>query len=277
VNNEQAVIDLEPIYRHSAVLRALRPVISLVCGHLLKFDRFAADMRTWETMCEGRDTPFAPAVEGLQLKIKVDNREALGEFEQGPLIVASNHPFGALEGIAIGHLFDDTRYHLKIFATEMLHRIVPMRSRLICADSLTRKDRAGVSNFRALRTTMKHLQGDGALLMFPAGRVSHFRWKYFKVADPDWTTQVVRLARRRSANVLLIHVEGANSWRYQLAGFFHPLFRTLLLLREFYRRAEKKSVRLTLKAIPHDAPVLIEGSEESAIAALRKLTYGMHP
>ena len=49
------------------------------------------------------------------------------------------------------------------------------------------------------------------------------------------------------------------------------------LLREFCRRAEKKSVRLTLKAIPHDAPLLIEGSEESAIAALRKLTYGMHP
>ena len=64
---------------------------------------------------------------------------------------------------------------------------------------------------RALRTTMKHLQGDGALLL------------------------------------------------------------------EFYRRAEKKSVRLTLKAIPHDTPVLIEGREESAIAALRKLTYGMHP
>ena len=66
MNNEQAVIDLEPIYRHSALLRALRPVISLVCGHLLKFDRFAADMRTWETMCEGRDTPFAPAVEGFR-------------------------------------------------------------------------------------------------------------------------------------------------------------------------------------------------------------------
>jgi putative hemolysin len=159
----------------------------------------------------------------------------------------------------------------------MLQRIPPLRPRLICVDSFARRHGGSRTNLHALRAALRHLGDGGALLLFPGGRVSHFRWKHLRVTDPDWTTQAVRLARRSGANVLLVRVKGANSWRFQLAGMLHPLFRTLLLLREFYRRVDRMSVRLALRAVPHDDPALCEGSEESAIATLRDLTYGMDP
>jgi hypothetical protein len=113
VSGKRGVIDLAPIYRRSAVLRVLRPVIGVICGRLLKFDRFAKDMVEWERRCEGRASPFGPAVEGLHLKLEVANRKALGIIDdERPLVVLSNHPFGAVEAIAIGQLFDDSRRHL---------------------------------------------------------------------------------------------------------------------------------------------------------------------
>ena len=101
MSERQDVIDLEPIYRRSAVLRFLRPAIDLLCGKFLKFDRFAADMVRWEKLNEGSESPFGPAVEGLDLKVEVANPEGVHAFEDGdrPLVVMASHPFGAVESV----------------------------------------------------------------------------------------------------------------------------------------------------------------------------------
>ena len=68
--------------------------------------------------------------------------------------------------------------------------------------------------------------------MFPAGKVSARQWGRRGIRDDVWSPHIARLQRHAAATVLPIHIGGANSWLFQMAGLVHPRLRTLLLARE---------------------------------------------
>src|SRR5206468_11830055 len=89
------------------------------------------------------------------------------------------------------------------------------------------------ANRRGLRETLRHLDGGGSLLMFPAGACSHLQLRNARISDPPWSTHLARLIAKTGAAVVPIYFEGRNSWTFQIAGVVHPALRTVLLLREF--------------------------------------------
>lgn len=149
----------------------------------------------------------------------------------GPLLVAANHPYGGIDGLAAIAALLRHRSDLKVIATQSLAGIEPLRSVLIPVDNFGH-DTARGANVVALRQALRHVKAGGSLLVFPAGAVSHLDLAHRCVADPAWSRSATALLAAAGAPVAPLYVHGSNGAGFQLAGLLHPALRTALLPRE---------------------------------------------
>ena len=153
---------------------------------------------------------------------------------RGPLIVAANHPHGALDGLALLDVIGCIRPDVRLIANHLLARIPELRELCFFVDPFEDHDSAHRS-LAGLRAAHRWLRKGGALIVFPAGEVAHTRRADGAVVDSAWRSTVGRLAMGTRAPVLPAHIAGANSPRFYLAGRIHPRLRTVLLSRELLR------------------------------------------
>ena len=151
--------------------------------------------------------------------------------QDGPLVIAANHPFGILEGLVLARLLDKVRPDVRILANSLLGFVPEMNHRLILVDPFGAKDSAH-ANGRGVRQVLTWLGRGGALLVFPAGEVSHFDFRQRAITDPRWNEKIVRFIRHTRSTVLPIFIGGANSLTFQLMGMVNARLRTARLLHE---------------------------------------------
>lgn len=175
--------------------------------------------------------PFAErALERLNATVELVGA-APATLPAGPLIVAANHPFGGIEGLAMLSLIERHRPDVKIMANHWLGQLAELRPRLILVDPFGRPDSAAF-NLAPLRACDRWLRGGGALGLFPAGEVASFALPAATIREPEWQPTLGWLARRSRATVLPLYFEGANGPLFHLAGLLAPHLRTALLPRE---------------------------------------------
>ena len=161
----------------------------------------------------------------------------------GPLLLASNHPFGAADGLIMAALCTRVRPDLKILVNHMLYRIPELRPLFIPVNVFKAKD--SKDNIPSLRAALLHLKEGGALAVFPSGVVSHWHMREKRIIDPEWNSLVGRMTHIVSAPVVPLYFEGHNSLFFQAAGCVHPIFRTILLPRELWHMRGRK-IRLRI-------------------------------
>ena len=165
----------------------------------------------------------------------------------GPLVVVANHPLGILDGILVGALLWRVRPDLKILTNYLLAGIPELDAYCIPLDpfAASSRDRNTRSvNERGVRGALKWLRASGALVVFPAGEVTHFQWGK-GVTDPAWSTTAFRLARTTGSAVLPLFIDGGNSLPFHLMGLVHPHLRTARLPKEFLdKRGSQIEVRI---------------------------------
>ena len=91
-------------------------------------------------------------------------------------------------------------------------------------------------NVDSRRTALRHLEDGGAIVVFPAGRVSTAPRVFDKAVDAPWKLFCATMILRSRANILPMYFEGANSWRFHLVSLFSEALREALLLGEVSRR-----------------------------------------
>lgn len=168
----------------------------------------------------------------LDVRVELTLREALPL--EGPLIVVANHPYGAIEGLALIEKLSRMRPDLRVLANDVLARVPELAPALIPINPFGGK-RATRSNRTGVRAAMEWLGSSGMLLIFPAGEVGHYKLGR-GVVDPEWSSAVARLARHTRATVLPLWIEGGNGPLFHLSGLIHPLLRTALLPRQLLGR-----------------------------------------
>jgi putative hemolysin len=189
----------------------------------------------------------------------------------GPLIVIANHPFGGLDGIILSSILTRIRQDVKILGNYLLHHVPAIRDLIIPVDPF-RKKGSTIRNLRPLKETLHWLRQGGALQVFPAGEVSHYKFHQGKVTDPPWNHHVASLIRHTSAAVLPVFFDGRNSILFQCLGVLHPWFRTLLLPREVMN---KKDIEVFVKIgslIPFSNLASFQ-TDQAMIDYLRLRTY----
>ena len=91
---------------------------------------------------------------------------------------------------------------------------------------------ASEENRASMREAIRYVRNGGALIVLPAGAVSHLDLKSRVVTDDPWTEHIGGLARLSKAAVVPAYIGGRNSTLFQCAGLVHPILRTILLPHE---------------------------------------------
>ena len=209
--------------------------------------------------------PFAAAaLRVLDVTAECNAARVVDIPRQGPLIVAANHPNGALDGLLLLDVIGAVRPDVRLVANHLLARIPELRDRCFFVDPFARQDSAQRS-LRGLRAARLWLGQGGALVIFPAGEVAHARGSDGRVVDSPWRSTIGGLAVAAHAQVLPVYIDGANSRVFYAAGRVHPLLRTALLPRELLGR------RGTSVAIHIGQPVDVTSADQSADAATHQI------
>jgi putative hemolysin len=189
---------------------------------------------------------FAQALAALEVQATVAPAELARVPASGPLVLVANHPFGAIEGVVLGHLLAQVRPDFKFMANFLLARIPELRPALIPVDPFGGAA-AGQRNLGPMRACLAWLKQGGALAVFPAGEVAHLAAgrRRLQVADPAWNPNIAGLIRRSGAAVVPVHFAGRNSALFQTLGLVHARLRTALLPRELLnQRGATVAVRI---------------------------------
>ncbi len=160
--------------------------------------------------------------------------------KQGPCIVVCNHPYGMVEGVIIAKLLTHYRSDTKVMANVGLKIFTEIKDYFIFANPL--KPKAAI-NTSAIKQCFKHVNNDGLLVVFPAGRVSFFQSKKQRVTDGQWNRLAAQLALKTQAPLLPVFISGQNSPMFYNLGRIYYRFRLLMLIRELLK-IQKRSINL---------------------------------
>ena len=215
----------------------------------------------------GRADFFASAKDEAKLASSWDDACLARIPRQGPLVVVANHPHGLADGVVAMDFLLRARPDALVVGNRWLARIPGIRPWLVEVNPFDPKA-SDSSNLAGTRRILGHLKAGGCVLVFPAGEVSSCHLRQRRVADPVWSPQVVRLARRAGAAVLPLHLSGGNSRLFHSLGLFHPRLRTLMLLREFLAQRGKVIHLRTAKPVS-PAQLADHPDDEEATSFLR--------
>lgn len=163
--------------------------------------------------------------------IKIEGEQELLDRipKEGPVLLASNHPFGGWEGVILARIISKARPDIKVLANYTLEIFAELTDYFIFTNPLSEND---PRNGPSLRTSMKHVKDGGALLLFPSGKVSYFDQQESRVVEHPWNRLVSKLVSKSNAQLVPIWIEGQNSdLFYNVERLYYPL-RMLFLGRE---------------------------------------------
>ena len=178
------------------------------------------------------------------LNIQLQGLEALQANipKTGPLVIASNHPFGGIEGVFLAWAIEKVRPDIKVMANQGLKIFPELEDYFIFTNPLSEND---PKNAPSIRTCLKHVKTGGALLIFPAGRVSYFHKDTKRIADHSWNRLIASIANRSNARYLPLFVSGLNSPLFYRLGRIYFRLRMLMLPRELIN---KRNATITITA-----------------------------
>lgn len=204
----------------------------------LAFERLANVYR----QARGRATSpaefAAHALDFLQVRFELDERQLERIPRTGPAVVVANHPYGGLEGLFLIAQLQRYRSDSLFIANELLTRIPEIRDVLLPVDAFG-GTRATQRNARSLRAALRHVRGGGLLVLFPAGAVSHLHLSAGRVCDPPWQPMAAGLLRRCECPVIPAYFGGGNSAVFQALGLLHPGMRTMMLTHELLTKRHR--------------------------------------
>jgi putative hemolysin len=155
------------------------------------------------------------------------------------VVLVANHPFGAVEGLALGVLLRRLRPDSKLLANQLLSSFPRLRDLFIFVNPFDTPE-ARRENVRGLRDALEHLRGGGLLGVFPSGEVSHYDLGARRIIEGPWRPHLGGLIRRTGATVAPLYFCGTNSRTFHLAGLVHPRLRTAMLFRELLNKRNHK-------------------------------------
>lgn len=163
----------------------------------------------------------------LNIKYEIPPKELEYIPQEGPFIVVSNHPFGAVDGIVLIDIFSAARPDIKFLTNFILSRISNLKEFFFPVNPFSDKPELAQS-FSGIRMAAETLKGGGALCLFPAGEVATTYGSSI-IQDKVWGTSIIKLIRNSEVPVIPVYVHGTNSRFFHWLGKVHPMLRTVRL------------------------------------------------
>ncbi|MDE7397437.1 MAG: lysophospholipid acyltransferase family protein, partial [Muribaculum sp.] len=166
-------------------------------------------------------------------------QHVLDNLPEGAFVTVSNHPFGAIDGIALIGLVGSRRPDFKVMVNMILNHIGGLRQNFIAVDALASDDpekrRVSVNG---IRECIKQVRNGHPVGFFPAGAVSKVN-RRLQLEDRPWQQSVIRIIRQTRVPVIPIYFHGSNSWWFNFLGIVSWQLRTLRLPAEVFNKNHK--------------------------------------
>ena len=204
---------------------------------LLKF--LSVDKVNWihDHNCDTPGVPFtAGLLKDLNIKLRIDNEERLDNLPEGSFITVSNHPLGALDGIALIKIVGERRPKFKVMVNMVLNYISAMRPNFIAVDALASSDpKKKAVAMQGIKAAMMQVRSGEPMGFFPAGAVSKLN-RSLHIEDREWQPTIIRLIKQMKVPVVPIYFHTRNSWWFTFLGMVSWQLRTLRLPAEVFRK-----------------------------------------
>ncbi len=158
---------------------------------------------------------------------------------EGRWIIASNHPLGGLDGMALMWVAGKIRKDIVFPVNDLLMNISNLKGLFIPVN----KHGSNAGYARAIDETFA---SDKAMLFFPAGLCS--RKQKNEICDLEWKKSFITKSKTHKRDVIPCFINGRNSnWFYNLARFRNFLhikvnIEMLYLVDEMFRQHDKEIV-----------------------------------
>ncbi len=155
------------------------------------------------------------------------------------IIVASNHPLGGLDGIALMQAVGKARPDISFPVNDILLYLDNLKPLFIPIN----KHGSNAENIRILNDTFA---GDNVICYFPFGLVS--RKKGGKIYDLEWKKTFLSKAKKYKRDIVPTHIAGRNSnFFYRLSNLRKQLgikanIEMLYLVDEFFKQYNKEII-----------------------------------
>jgi len=160
----------------------------------------------------------------------------------GRYIIASNHPLGALDGVALMQVIGKVRRDIVFPVNDLLMYLPNLQELFIPIN----KHGSNTENIELIHNTFN---SDKLILYFPAGLVS--RKQKGSIKDLEWKKTFISKAKQYNRDIIPVYIQGKNSnFFYNLASVRKKLkikanMEMMFLPDEMYRQ-KNKMIKITI-------------------------------
>lgn len=195
---------------------------------------------------------------------------------EGPLVLVANHPYGIMDGMAMGRILSEARPDFRIIAHVVFRKASELQ-RIILPIDFGESKAAMAQNIETRKVALKYLAEGGAIGIFPGGTVSTAAKPFGKARDPFWKTFTAKMVAKSGAQVVPVYFDGSNSRLFQVASHLNQTLRTALYISEF-ERTVGSPLKVTIgKPLPQDEIQSRARDSRALMDYLRRETYNLAP
>ncbi len=133
--------------------------------------------------------------------------------KEGGVIIASNHPLGALDGVALIYAIAKYREDVRFLVNDLLMQFTNFQPYFVPVNKF------GKNSSNALNDIDEVYQKDYVVLIFPAGLVSR-KGEDGSIKDLQWKKSFISKSKKYKKSVIPCYTTGHNSnWFYKLASW----------------------------------------------------------
>lgn len=264
-------------YSHSGQSRFRRGLIRSV-ERLSGRDTLQGLYLNWARHGRRRDeTVFAAALRLLQVRLDLGGEDTSSVPRDGGLLIVANHPFGILDGLAMGQLAMHLRGNAQILTNSLLCQVPEIAPHLLPVDFSGTPDARRLTSVTRRRAV--DLLADGkVVVMFPAGGIATANAPVTgRACDAEWHPFAGRLATIPGVTTLPVHVHGQNSRLFQIASHLSYPLRVSLIFHETRRRMGRTLPLVLGNAIPAAALESLPRGDVAGVLRRRTMDLAARP
>lgn len=190
----------------------------------------------------------------------------------GRVIIASVHPTGIADGVAMFDALKEKRADLVFFANRDAIRVAPRLMDVVIPVEWVIEKRTRQRSRETLIEAKKAFTDDRCVVLFPSGRLAYMD-ENKRLVEREWLTSVAIFARKYDCPVVPVHIAARNSWLYYWFWKLNAELRDITLFNELLN---KRGKRFDIKFGPAIPPEALDGDPVEVTKALREhAAYGV--
>lgn len=185
--------------------------------------------------------------------------------EKGRVLIASTHPTGIPDGVAMFDAIKERRPDMTFFANRDALRAAPGLEDMIIPVEWAQAKRTAARSRETLEGAIRAFQDEKCVVLFPSGRLA-FMDEDKTLAEQEWLASVAIFARKYDCPVVPAHIGMRNSALYYWFWTLNTELRDITLFHELLNK-RNKTYRIAFGA--PIGPEALKGDAKAVAAALR--------